>query len=61
MSEQKQKKHETVADIVAEIRNEACVGDLSILEWVGTKMRHYADRIEAAYKREHCEKAGGAT
>ena len=45
-------KQETIADIVAEIRNESRVGDGSCLEWVGAKMRTYADRIEAAAKRE---------
>ena len=45
-------KHETVADIAAEMRNESHAGDASFLEWVGSKMRSYADRIEAAEKRE---------
>ena len=49
MSEERQK---TVADIVAEMRNESHTGDGSFLEWVGDKMRSYADRIEAAAKRE---------
>lgn len=45
-------KHETLADIVAEMRDESHAGDGSFLEWVGSKMRSYADRIEAAAKRE---------
>ena len=45
-------KQETVADIVAEMRNEGHTGDASCLEWVGAKMIHYADRIESAAKRE---------
>ena len=45
-------KKETIADIVAEMRNESHAGDESCLEWVGAKMRTYADRIEAAAKRE---------
>ena len=45
-------KQETVADIVAAMRNESHSGDESCLEWVGAKMRTYADRIEAAAKRE---------
>ena len=48
MSEAKQ---ETISDIVAEMRDEGHTGDASCLEWVETKMRHYADRIEAAYNR----------
>ena len=44
-------KKETISDIVADMRNEGHTGDASCLEWVGTKMRHYADRIEAAYNR----------
>ena len=43
---------ETIADIVAEMRNEGHAGDESCLEWVGAKIRGYADRIEAAAKRE---------
>ena len=45
-------KQETIADIVAEMRNEGHAGDESCLEWVGAKIRGYADRIEAAAKRE---------
>ena len=45
-------KQETIADIVAAMRNEAHAGDESCLEWVGAKIRGYADRIEAAAKRE---------
>ena len=48
-------KHETIADIVAAMRNESHAGDSSCLEWVGEKMRSYADRIEAAEKREVAE------
>ena len=43
---------ETIADIVAAMRNEGHTGDASCLEWVGAKIRGYADRIEAAAKRE---------
>ena len=45
-------ENETVADIVAAIRIESHAGDASCLEWVGAKMRSYAYRIEAAWKRE---------
>ena len=45
-------KQETVADIVAAMRNEGHAGDESCLEWVGAKMRTYADRIEEAHRRE---------
>ena len=45
-------KQETIADIVAEMRSESHAGDASCLEWVGSKIRGYADRIEAAAKRE---------
>ena len=41
-------ENETVADIVADMRNESHAGDASCLEWVGAKIRGYADRIEAA-------------
>ena len=47
--------HETIADIVAAIRNEGHAGDASCLEWVGAKIRGYADRIEAAHQREVAE------
>ena len=46
------KKKETIADIVAAMRNEGHAGDESCLEWVGAKIRGYADRIEAAANRE---------
>ena len=45
-------KQETIADIVAAMRNEGHTGDASCLEWIGAKIRGYADRIEAAYRRE---------
>ena len=45
-------KQETIADIVAAMRDEGHTGDASCLEWVGAKIRGYADRIEAAAKRE---------
>ena len=45
-------KQETIEDIVDAIRNEGHAGDASCLEWVGAKIRGYADRIEAAAKRE---------
>ena len=45
-------EQETIEDIVAEIRNESHAGDASCLEWVSAKMRTYADRIEAAARRE---------
>ena len=48
-------KQETIADIVAEMRNEGHAGDESCLEWVGAKIRGYADRIEAAHQREVAE------
>ena len=46
---------ETIADIVAAMRNEGHAGDASCLEWVGAKIRGYADRIEAAHQREVAE------
>ena len=45
-------KQETIADIVAAMRNEGHAGDASCLEWVGAKIRGYADRIEEAHRRE---------
>ena len=48
-------KQETIADIVAAMRNEGHTGDASCLEWVGAKIRGYADRIEAAHQREVAE------
>ena len=45
-------KQETIADIVAAIRNEGHAGDASCLEWVSAKFTSYANRIEAAAKRE---------
>ena len=47
--------NETLADIVAEMREECHTGDSSCLEWIGAKMHYYADRIEAAWKREKSE------
>ena len=44
--------NETIEDIVAAMRDESHAGDASCLEWVGAKIRHYADLIEAAWKRE---------
>ena len=49
---------ETIADIVAAMRNEGHAGDESCLEWVGAKIRGYADRIEAAHQREVGELCG---
>ena len=51
-------KQETIADIVAAMRNEGHAGDASCLEWVGAKIRGYADRIEAAHQREVAELRG---
>ena len=51
-------ENETVADIVAAMRNEGHAGDASCLEWVGAKIRGYADRIEAAHQREVAELRG---
>lgn len=45
-------KHETTADVIAAMRDEGRTGESSCLEWVGAKMRDYADRFEAAHKRE---------
>ena len=45
-------ENETIADIVAAMRNEGHAGDASCLEWVGAKLLSFADRIEAAAKRE---------
>ena len=47
--------NETIADIVAEMMDESHAGYASFLEWVGAKLRHYADRIEDAHKREIAE------
>jgi hypothetical protein len=44
--------NETIADIIAAMRDEGHTGESSCLEWVGTKMRYYSDRLEAAWKRE---------
>ena len=46
------KNNETIADIIAAMRDEGRTGESSCLEWVGAKMRHYADRLEAAHRRE---------
>ena len=51
-------KQETIEDIVDAIRNEGHAGDASCLEWVGAKIRGYADRIEAAHQREVAELRG---
>ena len=51
-------RHETVETVAAEMRNESHAGDESCLEWVGAKMRTYADRIEAAHQREVGELCG---
>ena len=48
-------RQETIADIVAEMRNEGHTGDASCLEWVGAKIRGYADRIEDEHNREVAE------
>lgn len=45
-------EHETITDIIAEMRDEGHTGESSCLEWIGTKMRYYADRLDAAHKRE---------
>ena len=52
MSEERQ---ETIADVVAAMRDESHAGDGCFLEWVGDKMRSYADRIESAHKRDVAE------
>lgn len=46
------KNQETIADIVFAMRNEGHTGEASCLEWIRAKMTYYADRIEAAAKRE---------
>lgn len=44
--------HETISDIVSEMRDEGHTVEVSSLEWwVCEKMFYYADRIEAAAKR----------
>lgn len=48
-------EHETIADIIAAMRDEGHTGEGSCLEWVGTKMRYYADRLEAAHRRERAK------
>ncbi len=60
MSESESEKRETLADIVAEMREEGHTGDSSCLEWIGAKMHYYADRIEAAWKREMTEAEANA-
>lgn len=50
--------NETLADIVAEMREEGHTGDSSCLEWIGAKMHYYADRIEEAIRRDRvCRRA----
>ena len=49
---------ETIADIVAAMRDEVHAGDASCLEWVSAKIRTYAERIEAAHQREVGELCG---
>ena len=44
---------ETIKDIVCDMREEGHTGPSCCLEWVGAKLRAYADRIEAAYKFEN--------
>jgi hypothetical protein len=39
--------NETIADIIAAMRDDGHTGESSCLEWIGTKMRHYADRLDA--------------
>lgn len=41
-------KQETISEFAAEMRNEGHTGDASCLEWVGTKLRSYANRFEDA-------------
>ena len=45
-------KQETIEDIVAAMRNEGHAGNASCLEWVSAKFTSYANRIEAAHRRE---------
>ena len=45
------KRQDTIADIVREMRNEAHAGKGLYLEWVCEKLLNYADLIEAAAKR----------
>ena len=46
-------KHETIADIVAEMRKDIAEGTVGIWSDFGGEIaRSYADRIEAAWKRE---------
>lgn len=52
--------HETIANIIAAMRDEGHTGESSCLEWVGAKMRNYADRLEAAHKRELREAVTGS-
>lgn len=51
---------ETIEDILRDMREEGHTGPSCCLEWVGAKMRAYADRIEAAAKRQTmlCHSAG---
>ena len=46
------KENETIADIVAEMRGDGHTGPADALEWVRIKLEHYADRLDAAHKRE---------
>ena len=46
------KENKTVADIIAEMRGDGHTGPADALEWVRIKLEHYADRLEAAHKRE---------
>ena len=54
------KNQETIADIVDAMRNEGHTGEASCLEWIRAKMTYYADRIEAAEKRERAAGAEAA-
>lgn len=44
--------NETIAEIIAKMRNEGHTGPADALEWVREKMTYYADILEAAHKRE---------
>lgn len=49
-------RHETVADVVAEMRQDIADGTVGIWSDFGGEIaRGYADRIEAAHKREVAE------
>ena len=48
--------NETIADIIAEMRGDGHTGPADALEWVRIKLEYYADRLDAAHRREISER-----